>query len=615
MLYSLQPLRQDFQKDTFERLQEWRRNMKFIDTLIFCQSKTIGAHQIILASAIPYFEKLLSDTETHSCRNVHLDQLDPSSLMELIDFVYTGNLEVTEKNIEATIKTAGFLEMQNVKNSCVQLVLDSILNANNCIGWKRLAVNMDDKYFSERCDQFMKANITSVIRSPQIAATPQVNINLQMDLVLSGMEENNFAVQKLIPSIIQLLREVTNNSEQNVVMLTESNLYLHSTDGMSVALSEGHDSDENSPCSSPNKLNKMTPARHLDMGEDTSTTHIWQRIGMIQTSPTTFTVLTSLSSIIAILNITTTSADYPVSPTTGIANNIAASSSEFIASTNESRCSGGIVSDGEYVYVVGGYNRTSCLDTVEMYNKAENRWQYVSKLTTKRSRCAAVSLNGSLYALGGSDGHRDLDSMEVYMPETDQWKMVKAMMTEGKSSFGAVTLNGNIYVIGGAQMSYILPSMECYNPAKQQWTSLPDMNTSRNDLAVAVLGDKIYAIGGEQSTSGCTSSVECYNTKTSTWEFVAPLKTPRRGAYAVTYDGKIYVFGGCASAKVLDSVEVYDPTEDAWTQGAPMTLPRCSLIASVLNKQIMITGGFTGTTFLNTAEFYSPEKDQWTSFV
>jgi len=615
MLSSLQPLRQDFQRDTFERLQEWRRNMKFIDTLIFCQSKTIGAHQIILASAIPYFEKLLLNSETHSCRNIHLDQLDPSSLMELIDYVYTGNLEVTENNIEATIKTAGFLEMQNVKNSCVQQVLNSIINANNCIGWKRLAVNMGDKHFSERCDQFMKTNITSVIRSPQVAAIPQVNINLQMDLVLSGMEENNFAVQKLIPSIIQLLREVTNNSEQNIVMLTESNLSLHSTDGMSVALSESHDSNENSPCSSPSKLSKAMPARRLQMGEDASTTHIWQQIGMIQTSPTTFTVLTSLSSIVAILNITTTTSDYPVSPTTGIANNIAASSSEFIASTNEARCSGGIVSVRDYVYVVGGYNRTSCLDTVEMYNIAENRWQYVSKLTIKRSRCAAVSLNGSLYAFGGSDGHRDLDSMEMYMPESDQWKVVKAIMTEGKSSFGAITLNDDIYVMGGAQMSCTLSSVECYNSTKQQWTSLPDMNVSRNDLAVAVLGDKIYAIGGEQSTSGCTNSVECYNTKTSTWEYVAPLKTPRRGAYAVTYGEKIYVFGGCVSAKVLDSVEIYDPKEDTWIQGAPMTLPRCSLIASVLNNQILITGGFTGTTFLNTAEFYSPEKDQWTSFV
>jgi len=611
----LQPLHQDFQKDTFERLQEWRRNMKFIDTLIFCQSKTIGAHQIILASGIPYFEKLLSASENHSCRDIHLDQLDPSSLMELIDYVYTGNLEVTENNIEAIIKTAGFLEMQSVKNSCVERVLDSLINANNCIGWKRLAVSTGDKEFSERCDQFMKTNIASVIRSPQVAAVPQVNINLQLDLVLSGMDENNFAVHKLTPSIIQLLRELSNDSEQNITVLSESSLFLHSTDGMSVAVSEGHDSNENSPCSSPSKLSKMTPARHLDMGEDSGTTRIWQQIGMIQTSPSTFTVLTSFSSVVAVLNITITSADYPVSPTTGIADNISASSTEFIASTNESRCSGGIVSDGDYVYVVGGFNRTSSLDSVEMYNRADNRWQYLSKMTTSRSRCAAVSLDGSLYALGGSDGHRDLDSMEVYLPEKDQWKTTKATMTDGKSSFGAVTLNDNIYVIGGAQMSYPLSSVEYYDSTKQQWFSLPDMHVSRNDLAVAALGDKIYAVGGEQSTSGCTNTVECYNTKTSTWEFVAPLKTPRRGAFAVAFQGKIYVFGGCAGAKVLDSVEIYNPAKDAWSQGAPMTLPRCSLFATVLNNQIMITGGFTGTTFLNTAEFYTPNEDQWTSFV
>ena len=615
MMSTLQPIRQDFQKGTFERLQEWRRNMKFVDTLIVCQSKTIGAHQIILASTIPYFEqKLLSETDARPCRQVNLGDLDPSSVMELIDFVYTGNLEITSENIESIMTTAGFLGMQNVKNSCVQFVLGSLLNVNNCIGWKHLAVKMGDKDFSEKCDQFMRENVAAVIRSPQVATIPQLNINLQLDTIFGSkeMEENKFILHKLIPSTIQLLRELSENSEDNIVMLSESILLLHSTDGVSVSQVPQRDWNQNTPCTSPSKPNKKTPVRRLDMDEE-SPSLVWQEIGMIQTSTTTFTVLTSLSTTTALLNITTFT-DYPVSPTTGLTNNIILSS-EFVASTNESRCGAGIVTVEEEMYIAGGYNRNSCLDSVELYNKADNRWEYVQHMRTKRARCNAVTLNNSFYAFGGSDGHRDLDSMEVYTPATDEWKMSPATMIEGRSSFGAVTVDDKIYAIGGTHYSYPLLSAECYNPVKQKWTSLPDMRVSRNDLAVAVLDGKIYAIGGEQSTSGCTSTVERYNVKSFTWEPVASLKTPRRGACAITFDRKIFVFGGCASAGVLRSVEVYDPETNSWSPGSPMTLPRCSHIGSVLGNQIMIVGGFNGSTFLNTTEIYIPSEDKWTSFV
>ena len=614
MMSTLQPIRQDFQKGTFERLQEWRRNMKFVDTLIVCQSKIIGAHQIILASTIPYFEqKLLSEADTRPCRQVNLGNLDPSSVMELIDFVYTGNLEITSENIKSIMTTAGFLGMQNVKNSCVQLVVESMLNVNNCIGWKHLAVEMGDKDFSEKCDQFMRDNVAAVIRSPQVATIPQLSINLLLDTIYGSkeMEESKFILHKLIPSTIQLLRELSEDS--NIAMLSESTLLLHSTDGVSVLLLPQHDWNQNTPCTSPSKPNKATPVRHLDMGEESSAL-AWQEIGMIQTSTTTFTVLTSLSTTTALLNITTVT-DYPVSPTTGLTNNIIMSSSEFVASTNESRCGAGIVTIEEEMYVVGGYNRNTCLDSVELYNKAENRWEYVHNMRSKRARCNAVALNNSIYAFGGSDGHRDLDSMEVYTPASDEWKMSPVTMIEGRSSFGAVAVDDKIYAIGGTHYSYPLSSAECYNPVKQKWTSLPDMRVSRNDLAVAVLDGKIYAIGGEQSTSGCTSTVERYDVESSTWEPVASLKTPRRGACAITFDGKIFVFGGCASATVLRSVEVYNPETNSWSPASQMTLPRCSLIGSVFGNQIMIAGGFNGSTFLNTTEIYIPSEDKWTSFV
>jgi len=64
------------------------------------------------------------------------------------------------------------------------------------------------------------------------------------------------------------------------------------------------------------------------------------------------------------------------------------------------------------------------------------------------SALGAVALGGKVYICGGFDGTSSLNSVETYDPETDEWTMISSM-EKHRSASGVVMLNSQIYAIGG----------------------------------------------------------------------------------------------------------------------------------------------------------------------
>lgn len=56
----------------------------------------------------------------------------------LIDFMYTGEIEITEDNVQSLLDVSNLLQILIVKESCCEF-LAAQLDITNCIGIKRLA--------------------------------------------------------------------------------------------------------------------------------------------------------------------------------------------------------------------------------------------------------------------------------------------------------------------------------------------------------------------------------------------------------------------------------------------------------------------------------------------
>jgi len=103
-----------------------------------------------------------------------------------------------------------------------------------------------------------------------------------------------------------------------------------------------------------------------------------------------------------------------------------------------------VVKDG-YIYVVGGYDRTSNLNVFERFDPKLNKWQTLPSLPVKMSAHSAVVVDNQLFTFGDYD---NLDATYVYDFNSSEWKKID--IGYKASRHNAVTLlNNNVYVIGG----------------------------------------------------------------------------------------------------------------------------------------------------------------------
>ena len=68
------------------------------------------------------------------------------------------------------------------------------------------------------------------------------------------------------------------------------------------------------------------------------------------------------------------------------------------------RCRLGVAALNGKIYAVGGYDGSSFLKSVEVFDPMTNKWSYVSSMKVTRSRVAVVANMDRLWAIGGYDG-------------------------------------------------------------------------------------------------------------------------------------------------------------------------------------------------------------------
>lgn len=114
------------------------------------------------------------------------------------------------------------------------------------------------------------------------------------------------------------------------------------------------------------------------------------------------------------------------------------------------------VIDGK-LYVVGGRDGAlNRLDTLEIYDPAFDTWEsseapagtLASMPAPLRDVLAAGVINGKLYVVGGNDGSTFLDTVRVYDPAANTWS-TEAPMPTARQRLAAAGIGGKLYVVGG----------------------------------------------------------------------------------------------------------------------------------------------------------------------
>jgi N-acetylneuraminic acid mutarotase len=209
------------------------------------------------------------------------------------------------------------------------------------------------------------------------------------------------------------------------------------------------------------------------------------------------------------------------------------------------------------LYLIGGYNLNAdpktlisqknskaALSNLDCYDSDTKTWKSLSPMTVPRFMPGSAVYKGKIYVAGGAQRGSVLDSVEVYDPAKNQWEII-SKMPEPRAWGKFVSFDNALYLVGGSSGNNEYPdSIHRYDPDKNLWfkDALPPLKVPRWGFATAVNDKGFYIVGGSNQ-NGFVDSVEFYNFNDRQWSTLPPISPARGGADAVSLNNGIFIFG------------------------------------------------------------------------
>ena len=90
---------------------ELRTDTDFADVTLACEDQSIKAHKVVLSACSPFFKKLLK-THSHPQPLIYMKGMKSSSLTAIIDFLYLGEANVFQEELDNFLSLAEELQLK-----------------------------------------------------------------------------------------------------------------------------------------------------------------------------------------------------------------------------------------------------------------------------------------------------------------------------------------------------------------------------------------------------------------------------------------------------------------------------------------------------------------------
>lgn len=228
-------------------------------------------------------------------------------------------------------------------------------------------------------------------------------------------------------------------------------------------------------------------------------------------------------------------------------------------------------------------------------------------LKTERYGAAVVADGDYVYVIGGANRSGLLNDIERFDTRTHQVEVITNKL-KPRRYHGAVFLDGKIFIVGGQAADVFESNVTDVESSAHAGSSMRSPATSRSREASEDL------LSASLAQTSFEERVEIYDIATNQISYGAPQPTPRISAAVAGAGGKIFLMGGVRlvgrAAAQTNLTDVYDPASDRWSPGALMPTPREGN-AVVVGDFIMIPGGFVHGSTVAKVEFYIPAQNSW----
>ena len=103
----------DFQKTIGIAFRELRDDKDFSDVTLACEDLELETHKVILSSCSPFFRRVFKRS-MHQHLLLYMRGLKADQLKAVVDFIYFGEVNVVQEELEAFLELAEELELQGL---------------------------------------------------------------------------------------------------------------------------------------------------------------------------------------------------------------------------------------------------------------------------------------------------------------------------------------------------------------------------------------------------------------------------------------------------------------------------------------------------------------------
>jgi len=498
------------QQKMLHTLNSFRKSQTFCDVFLVVDNSRLPAHKVVLAASSPYFKaSFTSELPGGKSGNEFPVDIpaflpDTESIEELLNYVYTGEVEISEENAKKLFVVADFYDILSLREACAEFLLIN-LKPSNCLAiqifaerycqslheaaWEYICNHLGDIWKTEEFLSSDFEDVTELICSERLDVKMQRNEKEVFDGIRSWVQHDPETRQHCFPELFSHLR-LSAMSLQFITEVIDRDAFVtrnHVCEGRVTAeldargVTEGIvllNENGSASCYIPTKeawfdlsrspsFNKV---RAVTVCEGKLYTIGWydDRLTIDRFDPQDniwSTVLWRISNL-------------PLAAVT--------------------------MGDCIYLFKENGFTR---------YKPVDNSWQDMAPMRSTRRGLCALSLNALIYAIGGHEGQQGLNSVEKYDPSNDQWEYV-ASMYEKRCSASATVMDNKILVVGGEGHCVPLRTSEVYDPTANAWSLLQaKLCVFRSKAAITSTRRKIFVFGGAYSNG----IVECYDKDQDEW--------------------------------------------------------------------------------------------------
>ena len=519
-----------------------RQKEEFTDVTLQSGDVHIRCHRVVLAVASEYFKAMFRcGIQENTTDTVQLT-MEPDIVINIINYMYTGEIELTVDNVESLVKACDILQLDALKAGCEDFMMSQV-DLTNCVGFFRFAALYRLHKVQMKAKGLMLADFKTVAFNDefkQLSCSELINCIKDDDMIV---DDEDVVVECVLDWVHHDL-------------LNRKSFFETTLGHVRLPYCTGHylrhvldTCDLLTP--------KCVEYVHEAMSFQVDTVH-QHEISSCRTVPRPhFRVKTRL----VVVGGLSCSQDNAV-----VENNIC---QYYDESTN---CWESLTrmppSVGRYYSVcymgslllTGGHKGGAAMDECWLYDLVTKTWEPMPPLITARYYHHSISLADCVYVIGGKgvDKTNVLASIECFSVSRRQWSRMPDLQHAVRIPM-AVTYGNKIFVLGGRDAANKdVRYTQVFDSTRCECTTQSDMTEGCSLGAAVTMNSAVYVVGGHNRC--CLK----YDPATNTWTKLSrPLK--KHGiAPAVVWRGSILVSGGGGDKPESSVIEQYDPLTDSW---------------------------------------------------